>query len=167
MLLSKNEQAKIKSKVEFDFDSNKWVVPAFVFKNKEVSFPKIGNAMNLVAQSQEEREIECVDDPRRPKKNSFDGHSSGNRPTILRNEIKFASGESDLSPDRNPGPFITKQKTRKKFIENSMGSQDNFSPMSEEKHLSSRRDGKFSFDAPMSAFPARNNQMSQFDVRSN
>lgn len=48
MLVTKNELYKIKDKVEFDFERNKWVVPPFLLKNKEVSFPKISNAMNLV-----------------------------------------------------------------------------------------------------------------------
>lgn len=51
MLLTKNELYKIKDKVEFDFDKNKWLVPPFILKNKEVSFPKIANAINLVEQN--------------------------------------------------------------------------------------------------------------------
>ena len=48
MLLKKQEIYKIKEKVEFDFEINKWIVPPFILKNKEISFPKIQNAMNLV-----------------------------------------------------------------------------------------------------------------------
>jgi hypothetical protein len=57
MLLTKNELYKIKEKVEFDFERNKWLVPPFILKGKEVSFPKISNAMNLVEQSLNEREL--------------------------------------------------------------------------------------------------------------
>ena len=39
---------KIKEKVEFDFEKNKWIVPPFILKNKEISFPQIRNAMQLV-----------------------------------------------------------------------------------------------------------------------
>jgi hypothetical protein len=48
MLLKKQEIYKIKEKVEFDFEINKWIVPPFILRNKEISFPKIQNAMNLV-----------------------------------------------------------------------------------------------------------------------
>ena len=48
MLLKKQEIYKIKEKVEFDFEIKKWIVPPFILKNKEISFPKIQNAMNLV-----------------------------------------------------------------------------------------------------------------------
>lgn len=57
MLVTNNELYKIKDKVEFDYDLNKWTVPPFILKNKEISFPKISNAMNLVEQSLEEREL--------------------------------------------------------------------------------------------------------------
>jgi hypothetical protein len=61
MLLTKGEIYKIKEKVEFDFDRNKWIVPPFILKGKEVSFPKISNAMNLVEQSLNERELQFND----------------------------------------------------------------------------------------------------------
>ena len=49
-MLKKSEVYKIKEKVEFDFEKNKWMVPPFILKAKEVAFPKIAfaGAMNLV-----------------------------------------------------------------------------------------------------------------------
>ena len=61
MLLNKSEMYKVKEKVEFDFEKNKWIVPPFILKNKEVSFPKIGNGMLLVEKSLEERELEFTE----------------------------------------------------------------------------------------------------------
>lgn len=61
MLLTKNELYKIKEKVEFDFELNKWHVPPFILKGKEISFPKISNAMNLVEQSLNERELKFTE----------------------------------------------------------------------------------------------------------
>jgi len=36
MLLTKGEIYKIKEKVEFDFELNKWIVPPFILKGKEI-----------------------------------------------------------------------------------------------------------------------------------
>jgi len=43
-MLKPGEIVKIKEKTEFDFDTNKWVVPAFYLRNKEVVLPKIKNS---------------------------------------------------------------------------------------------------------------------------
>jgi len=48
MMLKEGEMYRLKEKVEYDFESGKWRVPPFIIKNKEVNFPKIKNAMNLV-----------------------------------------------------------------------------------------------------------------------
>lgn len=48
MMLKDGEMYRLKEKVQYDFDSEKWIVPPFLIKNKEVAFPKIKNAMNLV-----------------------------------------------------------------------------------------------------------------------
>jgi len=36
MMLKKGDMYKIKEKVEFDFESGKWIVPPFIIKAKEV-----------------------------------------------------------------------------------------------------------------------------------
>ena len=51
MMLKDGEMYKLKEKIEFDFEKNKWIVPPFIIKNKEVAFPKIKNAMNLVKEN--------------------------------------------------------------------------------------------------------------------
>jgi hypothetical protein len=48
-MLLPGEIYKIKEKTEFDFDSNKWVVPPFYLRNKEVNLPKIKNSDALIA----------------------------------------------------------------------------------------------------------------------
>lgn len=57
MMLTDNQMAKLKEKVSFDFETNKWIVPPFVVKQKEVAFPKIQMAMNLVREEKQQREI--------------------------------------------------------------------------------------------------------------
>ena len=48
MMLKEGEMYRLKEKIEYDFESGKWKVPPFLIKNKEVAFPRIRNAMNLV-----------------------------------------------------------------------------------------------------------------------
>jgi hypothetical protein len=40
-MLTDSELYKLKEKVEYDFELNKWKVPPFYIQNKEVAFPKI------------------------------------------------------------------------------------------------------------------------------
>jgi len=103
MLLTKNELYKIKEKVEFDFERNKWLVPPFILKGKEVSFPKISNAMNLVEQSLNERELQFTE--MEGKKLTFEKSSASVATTakqiIPRNQISFMTDTPDktkLSP---------------------------------------------------------------------
>ena len=57
MMLKDEEMYKLKEKIEYDFDAQKWRVPPFVVKNKEVAFPKIKNAATFAKNSLEEREL--------------------------------------------------------------------------------------------------------------
>jgi hypothetical protein len=57
MMLKEGEMYRLKEKIDYDFETGKWKVPPFLIKNKEVAFPKIKNAMNLVKDSMDEREI--------------------------------------------------------------------------------------------------------------
>jgi len=61
MMLKEGEMYRLKEKIEYDFEAGKWKVPPFIIKNKEVNFPKIKNAMNLVRDEQENREIVMAD----------------------------------------------------------------------------------------------------------
>ena len=56
-MLKPGEIIKIKEKTEFDFDKNKWIVPSFYVRNKEVALPKIKNAHELVIQELYNREL--------------------------------------------------------------------------------------------------------------
>ena len=119
MLVTNNELYKIKDKVEFDYDLNKWTVPPFILKNKEISFPKIANAMNLVEQSLEERELCFTDQYTKSaevernygteKKFSFDRPSasimSGKTAVIPRNKVVFNTNDSQLPDSKVTSPF--------------------------------------------------------------
>ena len=48
MMLKEGEMYRLKEKIKYDFESGKWQVPPFLVKNKEVAFPKIRNAKQLV-----------------------------------------------------------------------------------------------------------------------
>jgi len=61
MMLKEGEMYRLKEKIEYDFEVGKWKVPPFLIKNKEVAFPKIKNAMNLVKDAMQEREIVMAD----------------------------------------------------------------------------------------------------------
>ena len=61
MMLKEGEMYRLKEKIEYDFEVGKWKVPPFLIKNKEVAFPKIKNAMNLVKDAMQERDIVMAD----------------------------------------------------------------------------------------------------------
>ena len=59
MLLTGNEMYKLKDKVTYDFESNKWLIPQFYLKNKVVEFPMLGieRNTNLVKEEKSKRNI--------------------------------------------------------------------------------------------------------------
>ena len=61
MMLKEGEMYRLKEKIEYDFEVGKWKVPPFLIINKEVAFPKIKNAMNLVKDAMQERDIVMAD----------------------------------------------------------------------------------------------------------
>lgn len=61
MMLKEGEMYRLKEKVKYDFEAGKWQVPPFLIKNKEVAFPKIRNAMSLVKEELDQREIVMAD----------------------------------------------------------------------------------------------------------
>ena len=61
MMLKEGEMYRLKEKIEYDFETQKWKVPPFIIKNKEVNFPKIKNAINLVRDELEQREVVMAD----------------------------------------------------------------------------------------------------------
>ena len=61
MMLKEGEMYRLKEKIEYDFESGKWKVPPFLIKNKEVAFPRIRNAMNLVRDEMDQREVVIAD----------------------------------------------------------------------------------------------------------
>ena len=63
MMIKEGEMYRLKEKIEYDFEAGKWKVPAFIIKNKEVAFPKIGigKAMNFVKENLDQRDIVIAD----------------------------------------------------------------------------------------------------------
>lgn len=57
MMLKEGEMYRLKEKIDYDFETGKWKVPPFIIKNKEVNFPKIKMAMNLVREEMDQREV--------------------------------------------------------------------------------------------------------------
>lgn len=60
-MLKPGEIVKIQEKTEFDFDTNKWTIPPFYLRNKEVVLPKIKGGKEMVSQELENREL-VIDD---------------------------------------------------------------------------------------------------------
>lgn len=56
-MLKEGEMYRLKEKIDYDFESGKWKVPPFLIKNKEVAFPKIRMAKELVKQEMDNREV--------------------------------------------------------------------------------------------------------------
>ena len=54
-MLKPGEIVKIQEKTEFDFDTNKWTIPPFYLRNKEVVLPKIKGGKEMVSQELENR----------------------------------------------------------------------------------------------------------------
>ena len=61
MMLKEGEMYRLKEKIEFDFESQKWKVPPFIIKAKEVSFPTIKNAKNFVKEELNQRDVVLAD----------------------------------------------------------------------------------------------------------
>ena len=47
-MLRKSEINKLRNQIEYEPESGQWIIPPFLVKNKEVAFPKIGNAKTFV-----------------------------------------------------------------------------------------------------------------------
>lgn len=60
MMLRPDEIARIRSKSNFDEAEDDWKVPAFIFKQKELIFPKL-NGMALVGDAIENRAVHILD----------------------------------------------------------------------------------------------------------
>ena len=60
MMLRPDEIARIRTKSSFDEDEDDWKVPAFIFKQKELTFPKL-NGMALVNDAIDNRNVQIID----------------------------------------------------------------------------------------------------------
>ena len=103
---------KLKEKIEYDFDAQKWRVPPFVVKNREVAFPKIKNAATFAKNALEERELvwNGNDQPILNDSGSDDGISHGfdGRKKMSRNEHmngQFYGNESPSGMQNFHSPF--------------------------------------------------------------
>ena len=117
MMLKDGEMYRLKEKVKYDFDTAKWQVPPFLVKNKEVNFPRIKNAINLVKEELDQRELviaetgEVISD-RDPSDSGSKYGSNGIQPSFKQNNKrsrkrvdKLSSGLND-GADSNGGGFM-------------------------------------------------------------
>lgn len=111
-MLKDEEMYKLKEKIEYDFDAQKWVVPPFVVKNKEVAFPKIKNAATFAKNSLEERELVWTgnDQPICNESGSdeggfstgFDGHKKMSRNEQMNGQFYAAESPSGMQNFHSP-----------------------------------------------------------------
>lgn len=105
MMLKEGEMYRLKEKIEYDFESGKWKVPPFLVKNKEVAFPRIKNAMNLVRDELDQREVimaetgEVLSDgslrsDRMKGRNGAGGMMSGQQKDSHRSKKRLANGKA-------------------------------------------------------------------------
>lgn len=90
MMLKEGEMYRLKEKIEYDFESGKWKVPPFLVKSKEVAFPRIRNAMNLVRDEIDQREVVMADTGEVLSQGSY--RSEKRRNGKGRNQDGFKSG---------------------------------------------------------------------------
>ena len=57
MLYGRGEIYRIKERSNFDYDNNKWSIPAFYLREKKAVFPKIKNSKDLIEQEKENRDM--------------------------------------------------------------------------------------------------------------
>ena len=60
LMLRPDEIARIRSKSQFTEDLDDWTVPAFIFKQKDLVFPKL-NGMSLVNDQLDQRVVHILD----------------------------------------------------------------------------------------------------------
>ena len=56
-LLKDHELQKLRTRAKYDENNNKWVMPAFFVKDKEIQLPKIKNASALIEQELDKRDM--------------------------------------------------------------------------------------------------------------
>lgn len=49
---------KVKEKTNYDDERRKWRLPPFIIKQKEVQFPKLGNAAAFIQEELEQNDIQ-------------------------------------------------------------------------------------------------------------
>lgn len=62
-MLKEKELQKIRGRAKYDDNNNRWKLPFFFIKDKEVNLPKIKNAKALVENELEKRDIVFEEDP--------------------------------------------------------------------------------------------------------
>ena len=80
-MLKDHELTKLRGKAKYDENNNKWVLPAFFIKEKEVHLPKIKNSSALVQNELDKRDIVFDDEQpssHRPAASSRKSHHRGN-----------------------------------------------------------------------------------------
>ena len=108
MMLKDGEMYRLKEKVKYDFDAGKWQVPPFLVKNKEVNFPRIKNAISLVKEELDQRELviaetgEVISD-RDPSDSGSKYGSNGIQQSFKQNNKRSRKRVDKLSSGLNDG----------------------------------------------------------------
>ena len=56
-MFKETELQKIRGRSKYDDNKNKWIVPYFSIKEKEISLPKVRNAQALIEEQLDKREV--------------------------------------------------------------------------------------------------------------
>lgn len=56
--MTDEQMYKVKEKTEWDEERRKWKLPPFLIKQKEVQFPKLGNANQFIQEELAQNDIE-------------------------------------------------------------------------------------------------------------
>ena len=62
-MLKDHELQKLRGRAKYDDNNNRWRLPAFFIREREVNLPKIRNAKALVESELEKRDVVFEDDP--------------------------------------------------------------------------------------------------------
>lgn len=62
VMFKDNELQKIRGRSTYDEDKGKWIIPAFIVKEKEVNLPKLRNNKQFIQENLDKRDIVFEED---------------------------------------------------------------------------------------------------------
>ena len=81
MMLRPDELARIRSKASYSDELEDWTVPSFIFKQKDLVFPKL-NGQALVNDAFEQRDVKMLDGASVDIASTSDKKSKGHEPDL-------------------------------------------------------------------------------------